>query len=54
VIVALGTPNQTHISFRDSKLTRILQPSLSGNARIYGWLAAPPSELKFEETRSTL
>jgi centromeric protein E len=34
VIVALGTPNQTHISFRDSKLTRILQPSLSGNARI--------------------
>lgn len=54
VIVALGTPNQTHINFRDSKLTRILQPSLSGNARMAVICCATPSELYLEETRSTL
>jgi hypothetical protein len=52
--VALGTPNQTHINFRDSKLTRILQPSLSGNARMAVICCATPSELYLEETRSTL
>jgi hypothetical protein len=54
VIVALGTPNQTHINFRDSKLTRILQPSLSGNARMAIIVCATPSELYLEETRSSL
>ena len=54
VIVALGTPNQMHINFRDSKLTRILQPSLSGNARMAVICCATPSELYLEETRSTL
>jgi len=54
VIVALGTPNQSHINFRDSKLTRILQPSLSGNARMAEICCATPSELYLEETRSTL
>ena len=54
VILALGTPNQTHINFRDSKLTRILQPSLSGNARMAVICCATPSELYLEETRSTL
>ena len=54
VIVALGAPNQTHINFRDSKLTRILQPSLSGNARMAVICCATPSELYLEETRSTL
>ena len=33
VIHGLSTPG-THISFRDSKLTRLLQPSLSGNAKM--------------------
>ena len=33
VIHALSTPG-THVSFRDSKLTRLLQPSLSGNAKM--------------------
>ena len=33
VIHALGTPG-THVSYRDSKLTRLLQPSLSGNAKM--------------------
>jgi len=54
VIVALGTPNQTHINFRDSKLTRILQPCLSGNARMAVICCATPSELYLEETRSTM
>ena len=54
VIVALGASNQTHINFRDSKLTRILQPSLSGNARMAVVCCATPSELYLEETRSTL
>ncbi|GAX19565.1 centromeric protein E [Fistulifera solaris] len=54
VIVALGSSNQTHINFRDSKLTRILQPSLSGNSRISFICCATPTEMCLEETRSTL
>jgi len=54
VIVSLGNSNQGHINFRDSKLTRILQPSLSGNARMAVVCCATPSELYLEETRSTL
>jgi len=53
VIGSLGQ-NATHINFRDSKLTRILQPSLSGNARMAVICCATPSELYLEETRSTL
>ena len=53
-MVALGSPNSTHVNFRDSKLTRILQPSLSGNARMAVICCATPSELYLEETRSTL
>jgi len=53
VISNLGQ-NATHINFRDSKLTRILQPSLSGNARMVIICCATPSELYLEETRSTL
>ncbi len=33
VIRALGNPNE-HVPYRDSKLTRILKPSLSGNSRM--------------------
>ena len=54
VIVGLGQPGKAHINFRDSKLTRILQPSLSGNARMAVVCCATPSELYLEETRSTL
>jgi len=52
--VGLGSPNVSHINFRDSKLTRILQPSLSGNARMAVICCATPSEMYLEETRSTL
>lgn len=54
VIVALGSANHTHVNFRDSKLTRLLQPSLSGNARMAIVCCATSSELYLEETRSTL
>ena len=54
VIAALGSSSRSHINFRDSKLTRILQPSLSGNARMAIICCATPSEMYLEETRSTL
>ena len=53
VIGSLGQ-NATHVNFRDSKLTRILQPSLSGNARMAVICCATPSAMYLEETRSTL
>jgi hypothetical protein len=43
-----------HINYRDSKLTRMLQASLSGNARMAFVCCVTPSELYLEETRSTL
>lgn len=46
-----GTP---HVNYRDSKLTRILQPSLSGNASMAIICCATPAEGFLEETRSTL
>ena len=58
VIHSLGEASTTngfvHVNYRDSKLTRILQPNLSGNARIAVICCATPSELYLEETRSTL
>ena len=54
VIVALGKPNQMHVNYRDSKLTRILQPSLSGNAKMAVICCVTPSQMYLEETRSTL
>ena len=54
VIAVLGSPSKSHINFRDSKLTRILQPVLLGIARMTIICCAAPSELYLEETRSTL
>ncbi|ETN18823.1 hypothetical protein PPTG_04304 [Phytophthora nicotianae INRA-310] len=56
VVVALGSSkvNQDHINFRDSKLTRILQPSLSGAARVLFVCCASPAPTYIEDTRSTL
>lgn len=43
-----------YINYRNSKLTRILQPYLSGNALIAVLCCITPSRLYVEETRSTL
>ncbi|GJN04662.1 hypothetical protein PR202_ga22227 [Eleusine coracana subsp. coracana] len=43
-----------HIPYRDSKLTRILQPALGGNAKTSIICTAAPEELHIEETRGTL
>ncbi|CAN6372326.1 unnamed protein product [Urochloa humidicola] len=43
-----------HIPYRDSKLTRILQPALGGNAKTSIICTAAPEEMHIEETRGTL
>ena len=53
VIHGLGQ-DATHVSFHDSKLTRILQPSLSGNVNVAIICCATPSELHLDATRCTL
>lgn len=57
VIHALSQPTKKrpqHINYRDSKLTRILQPHLSGNAEMAILCCASRSKHFIEETRSTL
>jgi hypothetical protein len=57
VIQSLSQPvkkRPKHINYRDSKLTRILQPHLSGNAEMAILCCATPSKAFVEETRSTL
>eukprot|EP00172_Hildenbrandia_rubra_P002721 Plantae.Rhodophyta-Hildenbrandia_rubra.ctg37955.p1 GENE.Plantae.Rhodophyta-Hildenbrandia_rubra.ctg37955~~Plantae.Rhodophyta-Hildenbrandia_rubra.ctg37955.p1 ORF type:complete len:444 (+),score=76.18 Plantae.Rhodophyta-Hildenbrandia_rubra.ctg37955:357-1688(+) len=44
----------SHIPYRDSKLTRLLQPALGGSARTGIICAITPSALHAEETLSTL
>ena len=43
-----------HIPYRDSKLTRILQPSLGGNAKTSIICAITPALCHLEESHSTL
>ena len=43
-----------HVPFRDSKLTRILQPSLGGNARTTIVCTLSPSLAYIDESHSTL
>lgn len=43
-----------HIPFRDSKLTRILQPALGGNAQTLIICTMSPLAKYFEESMSTL
>ncbi|RSH90768.1 Kinesin-like protein kip2 [Saitozyma podzolica] len=46
--------NVTHVPYRDSKLTRLLQPSLSGDALISVICTVSPSALNLSESLSTL
>ncbi|KAJ7513536.1 hypothetical protein O6H91_23G003500 [Diphasiastrum complanatum] len=43
-----------HIPFRDSKLTRILQPALGGNAKTAIICTITPDEIHLDESRGTL
>jgi hypothetical protein len=60
--VADGVPNAStcpfvagaHIPYRDSKLTRILQPSLGGNSKTIIICNMTPAAIHVEESHSTL
>ncbi|KAL5533324.1 hypothetical protein ACEPAF_5100 [Sanghuangporus sanghuang] len=54
VINALTDGKSTHIPYRDSKLTRILQESLGGNSRTTLIINCSPSSYNEPETISTL
>lgn len=54
VISALVDGRQTHIPYRDSKLTRLLQTSLGGNTKTVMIAAVSPADYNLEETLSTL
>lgn len=60
VISALGTQNtnqngqQSHVGYRDSKLTRLLQDSLGGNSMTLMIACISPADYNMEETIGTL
>ncbi|KAI9672302.1 MAG: Kinesin heavy chain [Alyxoria varia] len=54
VINSLTDSKATHIPYRDSKLTRILQESLGGNSRTTLIINCSPSSFNADETISTL
>lgn len=54
VIAALAEGNKSHVPYRDSKLTRILQESLGGNARTTMVICCSPASYNESETKSTL
>ncbi|CAD6199989.1 unnamed protein product [Caenorhabditis auriculariae] len=56
VIAALGgaTGKVSHVPYRDSKLTRLLQDSLGGNSRTLMIACVSPSDSDFVETLNTM
>ncbi|KAL1925819.1 uncharacterized protein VTP21DRAFT_702 [Calcarisporiella thermophila] len=56
VISALGDPTRkmTHVPYRDSKLTRLLQDSLGGSAQTLMIACVSPAEYNLTETINTL
>ncbi|KAJ6346097.1 hypothetical protein OIU78_008684 [Salix suchowensis] len=54
VIRKLSNRRQGHINYRDSKLTRLLQPALGGNARTAIICTLSPARSHVEQTRNTL
>ncbi|KAJ8299623.1 hypothetical protein KUTeg_023683 [Tegillarca granosa] len=54
VISALVDGKSTHVPYRDSKLTRLLQDSLGGNAKTVMVANIGPASYNFDETISTL
>eukprot|EP00854_Cymbomonas_tetramitiformis_P013331 gene13331-15752_t len=54
IISKLSEGKATHVPYRDSKLTRFLQGSLSGNGRIAMVCTVTPGSINAEETHNTL
>lgn len=54
VISSLADGRKTHIPYRDSKLTRILQESLGGNSRTTIIICCSPATYNEPETKTTL
>lgn len=54
VISQLGEGNQNFVSYRDSKLTRLLQDSLGGNSVTLMIACVSPADYNQDETMSTL
>ncbi|XP_078737701.1 kinesin heavy chain-like [Lampetra fluviatilis] len=54
VISALAEGTKTHVPYRDSKMTRILQDSLGGNCRTTIVICCSPSAYNEAESKSTL
>ncbi|KAL2329019.1 hypothetical protein Fmac_022446 [Flemingia macrophylla] len=54
VIRKLSNGRHGHVNYRDSKLTRILQPCLGGNARTAIICTLSPARSHVEQTRNTL
>eukprot|EP00747_Dinoflagellata_sp_TGD_P117080 gnl/TRDRNA2_/TRDRNA2_172530_c0_seq2.p1 gnl/TRDRNA2_/TRDRNA2_172530_c0~~gnl/TRDRNA2_/TRDRNA2_172530_c0_seq2.p1 ORF type:complete len:677 (-),score=177.21 gnl/TRDRNA2_/TRDRNA2_172530_c0_seq2:306-2336(-) len=54
VINALTDKKYTHVPYRDSKLTRVLQESLGGNSKTSLIITCSPSAFNEQETVSTL
>uniref|UniRef100_A0A8C6E290 Kinesin-like protein n=1 Tax=Moschus moschiferus TaxID=68415 RepID=A0A8C6E290_MOSMO len=54
VISALAEGTKSHVPYRDSKMTRILQDSLGGNCRTTIVICCSPSVFNEAETKSTL
>ncbi|XP_065221800.1 kinesin-like protein KIF3A [Planococcus citri] len=54
VISALVDRKSSHIPYRNSKLTRILQDSLGGNAKTVMCATISPADYNYDETISTL
>jgi hypothetical protein len=54
VISALVDGKSSHIPYRDSKLTRLLQDSLGGNSKTVMVATIGPASYNYEETLTTL
>lgn len=54
VITSLTDKKSTHVPYRESKLTRILQQSLGGNSRTALIITCSPHPYNESETLSTL
>jgi kinesin family protein 3/17 len=54
VISALVDARSTHVPYRDSKLTRLLQDSLGGNTKTVMIANCGPADYNYDETLSTL